>query len=127
MRIVLTEINGSTDNQRVGFKCDYGCGLAMWLSDSPEVEMEYEVEVDCDDVFKLGLNAQPTDEIDYSVTSIGQSTTLVAKVEDVYDDGMVALRFGNAIIVAEFEGKSPPKDTWIKITTNRMELNEVSP
>ena len=127
MRIVLTEINGSTDNQRVGFKCDYGFGVAQWLSDSPVVETEYEVEIDCDDVLRLGLNAQPTDEIDYRIASNGQCTTFVAKVEDVYDDGMVALRFGIAIIVVEFEGNSPTKDTWIEVTTNRMELNDVSP
>jgi hypothetical protein len=126
MRIVLTKIEKSTDQLLVAFKCDYGFGIAHWLSDSPNVDSEYEVEIDCDDVLKIASNTQETDEITYSISSDGRNTTFVANIDDVYEGGTVALRFGNSIMVAEFDGELPEKGEWYRVTTNRMELINVA-
>ena len=126
MRIVLTETKDLADERLVVFKCDDGHGLAHWLSNVPIVESEYEVEIDCDEVLKFGVNVRASDKVSYSISSYDGNTTFVAKTEDIYDDGMVALRFGDAILVAEFEGNPPVRGSWIEVTTNQLGLNNVS-
>lgn len=126
MKIVVTDVKSRDKSQVVEFQCDFGAGQGVWLSASPYIGHVYNIEIDCNDNFCLGHNVKLSESSWYSITFDDTTAKLTAKIEDIYDDGIIAIRFGDAVMVVEFDGNVPSKDSWVDMTTNQLELNDVS-
>ncbi len=127
MKIGIRRVENFNNRLFVEFECDYGAGQGLWLSNPPTVGDTYEVEIDCEDELQVGQNAHLSDRNQYLITFIESMTKLTAKIEDVYEDGAAAIRFGGAIMVAQFVGDAPSKESWVDITTSHLALNDISP
>lgn len=122
MRITVTSITNSTNGLLVEFLSQYGTGQGHWTEGLPNVDQEYDVEIDLDDPLKFGENIKRSDDEVPRIYCLEQQTSFIAKIENVLDDDTVSLRLGDSLILAEYEGAFPNVGTWVEITPKRVEL-----
>lgn len=80
------------------------------------------VELDFNQPLRVGVNIKATSAEAPRIRNSEDQNTLVAKVEDVFDENVACLRFGDSLILAEYEGEFPAVGTYVEVTLPEIEL-----
>lgn len=122
MQLNITSVTDATPVSIVEFTCPYGAGRGRWATGVPKLGQEYDVELDFNDPLRIGVNVEVTDNEIPSIRNSDHQITIVAKVEDLFDDHTGSLRLGESLILVEFEGVLPVVETWVEIRLPEIEL-----
>lgn len=122
MRVRVVKISCSDSMTIVNFTSQYGDSRGKWGSTKPQLNSEYDVELEIGVRLNCAVNFQlagtGTPLIAYSENMI----TIVAQIVEVFADGGAFLRLGDSLMFVEYEGDFPAVDTWIELYTNEVTL-----
>jgi len=122
MHITVTSLALNRPNMTVEFSCLQGTGRGTWKTGVPRLGQEYDVELDLQQPLLMEMNAQPARKESPRVSMSEHEVTLVARVEEVFEEGNASLRLGDALILAEYQGEFPAPGTWVEITLPELVL-----
>ena len=95
MKLIVNSILGST----VRFSSDVGTAIAGWRGPEPQIEHEFDVELDIDCELDRSNTSVITDSAQPRLTGDGETVEIIAKVEHVWDDGMHFLRLTDSCTI----------------------------
>jgi len=88
----------------------------------PRVGQEYLVEFDFNQPLRVGVNTKVTHVEASRIHNSEHQITLVARVEDVFNDNTASLRLGDSLILAEYEGAFPIVGTYVEVSVPQIDL-----
>jgi hypothetical protein len=88
----------------VSFSSDYGACEGLWEGTLPNINRNYDVEIDIVDDLIWNVNVFETKESKYRLAKADKSLKIVAELESIEKDSCCVLRLGNAILMAEIKG-----------------------
>jgi hypothetical protein len=124
MNITVTSVAIADSRPLTGFICRYGVGRGIWTTGVPRLDQEYDVEFDIDQPIRVGLNTKVTKDEVTRIYNSEHQITLVAKVEDVFENETASLRFGDSLILVEYGGDFPTTGTWVEVTLPQIEISD---
>lgn len=118
---VVTDEAGST---RLEFDSPLGQSVAIWGDEAcaPAVGASYDVELDVDEPVRVGKNAAVALEGQASLRHENGNSVVTGIVEQVFDDGTVALRVGISLATLNISGASPREGQTLAVTTQRLRV-----
>jgi len=126
MNITVTAIDELNDLPIVRFTCEYGSALAEWLGEPPAANNQYHVELDSDETLSVGSNFKLTESTAPRIWMSGANVRMVVVVEGVYEDtSTVSLRFGNSVMLMDYDGDFPSAGTWVELCIREPRLNNI--
>ena len=125
MQVSLTKINRATDGSTdVTFVSDVGGADAKWGGAYPVTSRSYLVELSLNEDLIWGQNIVPDEFCSHSIEQEGSKIVIKGMLEmyDLYDDGTVTIRVGDAIIVEETTGSPPQAGSHICVCVDKNNL-----
>ncbi len=129
MEITIIKLDDTTEDITVEFTTQYGTGRAFWNGTKkykPEVNEKYKVEFDITDILVWGKEIKLSEINDFSIETNEEGICLTGRLERIDSDGIAELNFGESIIQVEIDGGKFPIGKFVEISTNELEVYEVS-
>lgn len=125
MRVIINEITHMNLNVIVEFSSDHGSAIACWNGKVPNINKEYQVEVDIDNT--LTWNKDILENKDYSSVfrRNGTSIMISGDIDSIDDDGYTVLRIGDSIIPFLTTGTPFPVGTNVTLSTAKITLSPI--
>lgn len=124
MHVTVTSVAMADSRPSIGFLCRYGVGRGIWTVGVPRLDQEYDVEIDIDQSICVGLNTKVTRDETPRINSSEHQVAIIAKIENVFENHTVSLRFGDSLILVEYEGVLPTNGTWVEVTVPQIEISD---
>ncbi|WP_026476717.1 hypothetical protein [Alkaliphilus transvaalensis] len=129
MEILITKADSSTEDILVDFKTPYGEGKAFWNGVkvfNPEENQKYKVEFDISDPLVWGKEIHLSERNTFHLSATDEGVQLTGRLEEVDEDDIAILKFGESIIQLEVEGKKLPIGKFVDISTGFLEIYEIA-
>ena len=124
MHITVTSVANTDSSPVTGFICRYGVGRGIWTVGVPRPDQEYDVEFDLDQPIRFGLNTKVTKNEVPRIYNSEHQITLIAKIEDVFENNTASLRFGDSLILVDYEGVFSTIGTWVEVTLPQIKISD---
>ena len=122
MRITVTSVAINGPCLYVEFTCNQGTSQGTWKTGVPRLGQTYDVELNFQQPLEMGENLRAAADESPRVSRSADGITLVARVEDIFEEGTASLRLGEALILIEYQGEFPAPGTWVEISLPELEL-----
>jgi hypothetical protein len=106
----------------VRFVSRFGEAMARWASTTPVVHEAYDVELNVTGYIEWSRTEIVVGERVFSISMTPEGIRLCGAIDSVRDDGVVALRLGDSLVLLESIGEPPPVGSNVCITVNEVEL-----
>ncbi|MEJ5061934.1 MULTISPECIES: hypothetical protein [unclassified Pseudomonas] len=110
MKVTIESVTHLHAETHVCFSTDFGGAIASWKGSPPKIGARYDVELDIDEIFVWGRNANPASGDVCSIGLVEGSIILTGNVISVGTDGVAAINVGGSVILLEiiqFSGAVP--------------------
>jgi len=124
MHVTVTSVANTDSSPVTEFICRYGAGRGIWTVGVPRPGQEYDVEFDLDQPIRVGLNTKVTKDEVSRINNCEHQIMLIAKIEDVFENNTASLRFGDSLILVDYEGVLPSIGTWVEVTMPQIEISD---
>jgi hypothetical protein len=124
MHITVTLVANTASSPVIEFNCRYGVGRGTWTVGVPRLDQEYDVEFDFDQPLRFGVNTKVTNDKVSRIYNSEHQITFIAKIEDVFENDTASLRFGDSLILVDYEGVFPAIGTWVEVTLPQIEISD---
>ena len=122
MKIEILEIK----NALVSFHSELGEGYAKWRGEKPLLNHTYDVEVDIDDEFIWGQNISKTNNTSSMTWDDTYNIIAVAEVIEYDEDGCLAVKLDESVILLEVEGAPDNVSGYVKFEAKDVTLFPVN-
>ena len=123
MRVTILESQPMDSSKaEVRFGSPFGEALARWASGAPEVHGVYDVELNVSERVEWARTGIVVDGGTPSITMTPEGVRFCGTLDNVDEDGVVALRLGNSLMLLESVGEPPPVGSSVCVTVKEVEL-----
>jgi len=116
----LQDVNQS--DRRVRIESPFGGAVVQLASESSEVHGDCDVEFSIPERVEWGRTGIVVDERAPSIAMAQDGVRFCGALDDVQDDGVVALRLGDSLIMLESVGEPPPVGSTVCVVVGVVEL-----
>src|SRR5688572_23449815 len=102
------------EDSLVEVRSELGQFHARWSGAVPPVGAKRDVELSFGERFVWGGDALPVEARPHAINGGAQDLVMVARIEQLGDDGYVGLRLGPSIVMVEADGEPPPVGTTVQ-------------
>jgi hypothetical protein len=92
----------------VRFSCAFGEAVARWASGSPTIDGDYDVELEVADQVEWSRTGAVVHDAPHSISVTADGVRICGTIDNVQEDGVVALRLGGSLCLVESVGEVPP-------------------
>ncbi len=125
MRIAIKDIQTSEDGEayQVVFSTPFGEGIGLWQwREPPNTALEYEVELEIENVLHWGVDIVPVTENVESIRYENDKVSLQGSLDGVGLDGMAFLRLGSSQTMLETTGEPPAPGTFVAVLAQDVQV-----
>jgi hypothetical protein len=124
MKVVISEVS---DDQPaiVQFECAVGRGRGKWIVGQPQRGAEYDVELAVP-VLSWGEQIFISKQGEPGVALAGDSVVITCLIEAVDIDGVLKLRLGEAVVLADATGVRAGPGEWVDVRLPSIDLYDTN-
>lgn len=120
MKIRVNDIISNSPSCIVSCTSEFGDVLLTWKDSMPEINKEYDVEFDTDEILTWDDDISLTEEREPLIYMEKDAMVIIGTLESVDDDGFMVVRMENYILTFETQGKALHNGTKIRIKVPSM-------
>jgi hypothetical protein len=124
MHVTVKSVANTDSGPVTEFICQYAAGRRTWTVGVPRPNREYDVEFDLVQPLHVGINTKVTNDEVSRIYNSERQITLTARIEDVFENNTASLRFGDSLILVDYEGVFPAIGTWVEVTLSQIEISD---
>ena len=106
----------------VEFAAQHGQGVAKWVGDKPIQGQSYDIELDIDDDLVWGETISLVSSDQCSISNVGQSLKLVAKIISCENDGCISVDLGGNVVLLDVEDTPDGVFGFVEFTARDVKL-----
>ena len=126
MKIKVTNIISNSSNCIVSCTTEFGDIILTWKDDIPEVDKQYDVEFDTDEILNWDDDISLTEVREPEMYAENDGIVINATLESVDDDGFMVVRMKDYILTFETQGKALHNGAKVRIKIHSLEAYPVS-
>jgi hypothetical protein len=119
MNIKILSIEG---RERIMFETPIGIGFGDWEGEMPAQGESTDVEIEIDDDLKWGRDITMTNESVSMIASENNLFRFVAEVLSYENDGCLAVRLGESVVLLDVDDAPSDIKGWIECKAARVKL-----
>lgn len=125
MRVRILEVSEGRGRMEVEFATRFGNARGLWMSAPPAPLQEYDVELQVDQSLRWGREIVETPGEEPALESLPRGVRLRGTLDSISEDGVVAVRFDQSILLIETEGNAPRPGVRVSLTVEEIKLFDV--
>lgn len=122
MKIVVIDTFSYLNVLHVKFHSSFGDGTALWSDTAPKIGEIIDVEFDFEEAFSWNINVKPTAEKSSKIKMENSLIQITAELVQADEEGYVALKLGDSIILIELDGPIPQKSGFVELSATAIQL-----